>query len=80
MRNEILKLVVQAADNADVEIQSFQKLSESYRGVVVVDCAMPMIIGSVKDFQSYEFIYEKLLEAKEFIKQSKIKQNEKSNS
>jgi hypothetical protein len=77
MRNEILKLIIQSADNADVEIESFQTLSESYRGVVVVDCAAPMIIGSVKEFEGYEFIYGKLLEAKEFIDKSKQKTNER---
>ena len=65
--------------NAGVQIERFETLSENYRGVIVEDSPAPMIIASLKDFESYEFVYGKFLEAKEFIKQSKIKINEKSN-
>ena len=77
--NELIKQAVMAAENAGVIIERFETLSENYRGVIVEECAAPMIIASLKDFESYEFVYGKFLEAKEFIKQSKIKTNEKSN-
>jgi len=77
--NELIKQAVMAAENAEVVIERFETLSENYRGIVVEDCTAPMIIASVKDFENYEFVYGKFVEAKEFIKQSKIKQNEKSN-
>ena len=77
--NELIKQAVMAAENAGVIIERFETLSENYRGIVVEDCPAPMIIASVKEFENYEFVYGKFVEAKEFIKQSKIKQNEKSN-
>lgn len=78
--NELIKQAVMAAENAGVIIEVFKTLPENYRGVIIEDCAAQMmIVASVTDFESYEFVYGKFVEAKEFIKQSKIKTNEKSN-
>lgn len=71
--NEIIKQAVMAAENAGVIIERFETLSISFRGVIVEGSPAPMIIASVKDFESYEFVYGKFVEAKEFINQSKIK-------
>jgi hypothetical protein len=71
--NEIIKQAVMAAENAGVIIERFETLSISFRGVIVEGSPRPMIIASVKDFESYEFVYGKFVEAKEFINQSKIK-------
>ena len=73
--NELIKQAVMAAENAGVIISRFETLPENYIGVIVGEPAGAMIIYPVKDFESYEFVYGKFLEAKEFIKQSKIKQS-----
>jgi hypothetical protein len=61
--NKIIALVLQAANNAEVELIAFEQLSESYYGMKIKG-SMAHVIGSEQQFNEYEFIYQSLIKEK----------------
>lgn len=76
MRNEILKTIIQAAENADVELEMLMLTEQSVRITIQADEAELQPQRYIRCLQSkakYEYFYN------EFLKIKNKSENEKSN-